>query len=122
MEDEDGMINLNDLHKFSGLGKNRAPNRWVRSLSDKASAKIGTRHGGSGSGTWAPRREALKYAGWLCEEFEDAVYEAFENLMDNKVSDAAAAVHKVYRDAARDFATGTTGRDSNRIDAHPDWM
>lgn len=83
IEDDDGLINLNDLHRYSGYGKAKQPSNWTRKLSKSRSSLLRIWKGGNTrGGTWAPRREALKYAGWLDEDFEDAVYEAFENLME----------------------------------------
>lgn len=122
IENDEGLYNLNELHKLSGANRNKAPSEWIRLKNlNTEKSRIKTLRGRSG-GTWAPRRMALKYAGYLDDDFEDAVYEAFENLMDGKIAEAVLAVERKYAKGARDETTGKAGRASNRVDSDPDWF
>ncbi|WP_252178886.1 KilA-N domain-containing protein [Endozoicomonas sp. 4G] len=122
IENDEGMVNLNELHKLSGEPGTRSPKRWLELDRQKDRKSDFLKVRGRSGGIWANRRDALKYAGYLSEEFEDAVYEAFENLMDGRTEAAVAAVHRMYGKAMRDDFTGATGRESNRLDNRPEWM
>lgn len=104
--DEHGRYNLNTLHKASGEGANKEPNRWLRTKHaqeliaelDRKSLKMfqtpnlaaGQKSldvvvGGSNPGTYANELIAVSYAGWLRVDFQLDVNQAFINYRSGKV-------------------------------------
>ncbi|MDE9494653.1 KilA-N domain-containing protein [Xenorhabdus bovienii] len=96
--DEFGRYNLNTLHKASGEGKSKTPNKWletkqakelIRQLEDKllktfqtpnsgsAQKVINTINGGMSPGTFAHELIAVSYAGWIRPDFQLDVNQAF---------------------------------------------
>ncbi|CAM3946234.1 DNA-binding protein [Xenorhabdus thuongxuanensis] len=96
--DEFGRYNLNTLHKASGEGKSKAPNKWLetkqaKELIRQLEAKLlktfqtpnsGSAHkvinvinGGMSPGTFAHELIAVSYAGWIRPDFQLDVNQAF---------------------------------------------
>ncbi|MDE9444219.1 KilA-N domain-containing protein [Xenorhabdus bovienii] len=96
--DEFGRYNLNTLHKASGEGKSKTPNKWletkqakelIRQLEAKllktfqtpnsgsAQKVINTINGGMSPGTFAHELIAVSYAGWIRPDFQLDVNQAF---------------------------------------------
>lgn len=96
--DEFGRYNLNTLHKASGEGENKEPNRWLRTKQAKeliaeleskllkmfqtpnmaaAQKVVDTAVGGTSPGTYAHELIAVSYAGWVRADFQLDVNQAF---------------------------------------------
>ncbi|MDE9496049.1 KilA-N domain-containing protein [Xenorhabdus bovienii] len=96
--DEFGRYNLNTLHKASGEGEEKAPNRWLRTKYAKeliaeleakllksiqtpdlafAQKAVDSAHGGTSPGTYAHELIAVSYAGWIRPDFQLDVNQAF---------------------------------------------
>ncbi|QTL40972.1 KilA-N domain-containing protein [Xenorhabdus budapestensis] len=96
--DELGRYNLNTLHKASGEGKSKTPNKWletkqakelIRQLEAKllktfqtpnsgsAQKVINVINGGMSPGTFAHELIAVSYAGWIRPDFQLDVNQAF---------------------------------------------
>lgn len=105
--DEHGRYNLNTLHKASGEGENKEPNRWLRTkhaqeliaeLDRKLLETLQTPNlaagqksldvvvGGSNPGTYANELIAVSYAGWLRVDFQLDVNQAFIDFKSGKPS------------------------------------
>lgn len=77
-------------------GQANALKGWMASLDEKQIAKfclISKR--GRGGGTWVNKRGLLAFAAYCSEEFEDAVFEAFDELTKGNVFEAAVIVESV---------------------------
>lgn len=104
--DEFGRYNLNVLHKASGEGESKEPNRWLRTKHAKeliaelevkllktfqtpnmaAGQKVvDTISGGSNPGTYAHELIAVSYAGWIRADFQLDVNQAFIDFKSGKV-------------------------------------
>lgn len=96
--DEHGRYNLNTLHKASGEGKSKTPNKWLETKQAKelitqlqakllkkfqtpnsglAQNVISVVKGGSSPGTFAHELIAVSYAGWIRPDFQLDVNQAF---------------------------------------------
>lgn len=90
--DEAGRFDLNALHNASGLGKNKAPNQWLRTDSAKdlleclqeqtanlqlGHAVISVVQGGANPGTFAHELLAIAYASWISPRFQLEVNRVF---------------------------------------------
>lgn len=87
--DEEGRFNLNTLHKMSGLGSEKEPNRWLRQegakalcaeieqTPDLAVAPINVIKGGPIPGTFAVEQIAVAYANWISPAFYLKVINVF---------------------------------------------
>ncbi|WP_429049112.1 hypothetical protein [Aeromonas hydrophila] len=93
-----------DLLKGYGLDVNEANKKMYNftvSMKNKNPDFQGVSFKGKNGGTYLTKRQILKLAGYVSYEFEDAVYEAFEMLMDGKGNDAiekalsVAVIHPV---------------------------
>lgn len=96
-KDENGLFNLTEVFKASGLHDSKKPSAWARY--DKAKVFIErqnnqrgkshlayeVRKGGSNPGTWGNERILTKYLQWLSPEFEDVVLDAVEAIGSGKV-------------------------------------
>lgn len=101
-----GRYNLNTLHKASGEGKHKSPNKWLENkhtqdLIAELEAKLlktfqtpnsGSAHkvlsvvnGGSNPGTYAHELIAISYAGWIRPDFQLDVNQAFIDFRSGKV-------------------------------------
>ena len=75
--DKDGRLSLNDLHRASGLGESKEPNKWLALKGTKelineleategsCGSPISSNKGGNTPGTFAHELLAISYAGWL---------------------------------------------------------
>ncbi|TMO02909.1 KilA-N domain-containing protein [Pseudoalteromonas sp. S558] len=90
-------VNLNALHKASGLGKHKAPNKWLSNVSTKelilelnsdlslgkieqtpnSGSALEVNNGGSNRGTFAHELLAISYAGWISPKFQLEVNRIF---------------------------------------------
>lgn len=105
--DEFGRYNLNTLHKASGEGKHKSPNKWLETkhaneLITELEAKllksiqtpnsglgyklVDSSHGGSNPGTYAHELLAVSYAGWIRADFQLDVNQAFIDFKSGKPS------------------------------------
>ncbi|MFN1149176.1 KilA-N domain-containing protein [Serratia liquefaciens] len=104
--DEYGRYNMNTLHKSSGEGKHKSPNKWLENkhtqeLIAELEAKllkniqtpnsgsvrkvINVVNGGSNPGTYAHELIAISYAGWIRPDFQLDVNQAFIDYRAGKV-------------------------------------
>jgi len=92
LTDESGRYSLNMLHRASGLGEHKAPNRWQRTnmasdlieeletqTADLQSGCIEVQRGGKNPGIWAHELLAVSYAGWISPQFQLQVNQVFLN-------------------------------------------
>ncbi|WOQ15169.1 MICOS complex subunit MIC60 [Aeromonas media] len=98
------LFKAQDLLKGYGLSSDEANDKvrnWKVSQESKAVNFTVLTFKGKYGGTYLTKRQILKLAGYVSYEFEDAVYEAFEMLMDGNGNGAiekalsVAVVHKV---------------------------
>jgi len=98
------LFKAQDLLKGYGLSSDEANKKmynFMVSMKTKHPDFRGVSKQGKNGGTYLTKRQILKLAGYVSYEFEDAVYEAFEMLMDGNGNDAiekalsVAVVHKV---------------------------
>lgn len=87
--DEHGRFNLNLLHKASGLGKHKAPNKWLEGKQVKeliqelehqtpnSGSALKVNNGGATPGTFAHELLAISYAGWISPAFQLQVNRVF---------------------------------------------
>lgn len=96
--DEHGRYNLNTLHKASGEGESKEPNKWLRTKQAKELVKqleakllksfqtpnmsvaqnvINVVKGGISPGVFAHELIAVSYAGWIRPDFQLEVNQAF---------------------------------------------
>ncbi|MCE9679595.1 KilA-N domain-containing protein [Shewanella sp. AS1] len=86
--DQHDRINLNELHRASGLGSAKKPSNWLRlastaelvdelsNCSDLSSLSVCKTEGRNG-GTFAHQLLAISYAGWISPRFQLQVNQAF---------------------------------------------
>ncbi|CAM3689165.1 KilA-N domain protein [Vibrio aerogenes CECT 7868] len=91
--DSDQRINLNALHRASGVGKSKQPNNWLRldstkdlineleQSSDLRTGIVNKIRGGTTPGTFAHQLIAISYAGWISPKFQLEVNRVF---LENK--------------------------------------
>lgn len=99
--DSNGRFNLNALHKASGLGESKSPNRWLRNKQAKelietlesqtpnlaAGLKaLNIVNGGSSPGTFAHELIAISYAGWISPAFQLTVNQVFSDYKTGRLS------------------------------------
>ncbi|MEI8668850.1 KilA-N domain-containing protein [Pseudoalteromonas sp. B131b] len=97
-------VNLNALHKASGLGKHKAPNKWLSNVSTKelilelnsdlslgkieqtpnSGSALEVNNGGSNRGTFAHELLAISYAGWISPKFQLEVNRVFLHSKRNE--------------------------------------
>jgi len=87
--DDQGRFNLNALHRASGLGESKEPNKWLSLKSTKELvAELGATEGSCGSlinvqkggvkpGTFAHELLAISFAGWISPKFQLQVNQVF---------------------------------------------
>ena len=76
-----GMWDLTDIWRTLNLPKGKAPAQWRTKQAARMEA-MQFLHSSNGSVTQATKRAALAYAGWVSEEFESMVYDAFEAILE----------------------------------------
>lgn len=102
-----------DLLKGYGLSSDEANDKvrnWKVSQESKAVGFTVLTFKGKYGGTYLTKRQILKLAGYVSYEFEDAVYEAFEMLMDGNTKEAeniSKRVAKVRKAQLQDRPRGT---------------
>lgn len=137
--DEHGRMCLNDLHRASGEGEKKSPNRWTRLGSTKAlivklqsttpyMASETSPHGESPS-TYAHELLAVSYAGWISPSFQLDVNQAF---LDSRRQDATmpalhnpstqVAIDTLYRIDAVEYELGQAREARIRIEAKTDML
>ena len=98
------LFKAQDLLKGYGLDVEQSKNtlrHWKDMMESKVAGFATLTFKGKTGGTYLTKRQILKLAGYVSYEFEDAVYEAFEMLMDGNGNGAiekalsVAVVHKV---------------------------
>lgn len=81
-----GQWDLTDIWRTLKLPKGKQPGKWVDTKKAKALEQTGNigsiNKGRAGSVTQATKRAALAYAGWVSDEFEAMVYDAFEAILE----------------------------------------
>jgi len=87
--DSDDRINLNALHRASGLGESKEPNKWLKLKSTQSLVSeleateesfgrvINSIKGGNAPGTFAHQLLAISYAGWISPAFQLQVNQVF---------------------------------------------
>lgn len=106
--DEDGMFNLNQLHKASGNRNAEKVTYWKNNIqtlafieeflqSRNSDFAIKTVRGGKKPGTWAVEEIVYHYAAWISPEFHVAVIEAFTALANGNVKKAKEIVRTAVR-------------------------
>lgn len=102
-----------DLLKGYGLSSDEANDKvrnWKVSQESKAVGFTVLTFKGKYGGTYLTKRQILKLAGYVSYEFEDAVYEAFEMLVDGNTKEAeniSKRVAKVRKAQLQDRPRGT---------------
>lgn len=83
---DSGMWDLTDIWRTLKLPKGKQPGKWVDTKKAKTLEQTGNigsfNKGRAGSVTQATKRAALAYAGWVSDEFEAMVYDAFEAILE----------------------------------------
>lgn len=77
-----GQWDLTDIWKTLKLSKTKGPGKWAELKEAKRlreSRKVELSHG---NGTFATKQATIRYAAWVSPEFEDAVYDAFEAILE----------------------------------------
>lgn len=103
--DNNGLFNLNALHKAGGLSEHKKPSQWLRlkstqelinSLKNKQSVDshsgqkaINVNNGGTNQGTFAHELLAISYAGWIKPSFQLLVNQAFIDYRAGKLISSA---------------------------------
>lgn len=81
-----GMWDLTDIWRTLELPKGKQPGKWMDTKKAKSLEQTGNigslNKGRAGSVTFATKRAAIAYAGWVSEEFETMVYDAFEAILE----------------------------------------
>lgn len=106
--DENGMFNLNALHRFSGAPASKRPPEWLRYRQAADLLKVYTdagihatvskRGGGAGTqGTWGIEQIVFAYAAWISSEFHAAVIEAFKAAVSGNGEKAVAIAQNFAR-------------------------
>lgn len=87
--DDNGFLNLNDIHKGLGLPEARIPSKWRNEFSRefKRLTKLVSVNGNNG-GTWADEQATIAYASWVSVEFFLSVTQAFVELRRGNVEGA----------------------------------
>ncbi|UDL03983.1 KilA-N domain-containing protein [Marinobacter sp. CA1] len=90
--DEHGRFNLNAIHRASGLGKHKSPNKWLENAAARdlvveletqtpnsglAQKSVNVVKGGKAPGTFAHELLAISYAGWISAAFQLKVNQVF---------------------------------------------
>lgn len=95
--DAEGRFNLNALHKASGMGESKEPNKWLRNKQTQeliselsanlsvAQEAIKTVKGGISPGTFAHEILAVEYAGWVSASFRLQVNQTFLDFKAGKL-------------------------------------
>ncbi len=83
---DSGMWDLTDIWRALKLPKGKQPGKWVDTKKAKILEQTGNigslNKGRAGSVTQATKRATLAYAGWVSDEFEGMVYDAFEAILE----------------------------------------
>jgi hypothetical protein len=83
---DSGMWDLTDIWRALKLPKGKQPGKWVDTKKAKTLEQTGNigslNKGRAGSVTQATKRATLAYAGWVSDEFEGMVYDAFEAILE----------------------------------------
>lgn len=83
---DSGMWDLTEIWRTLKLPKGKQPGKWVDTKKAKTLEQTGNigslNKGRAGSVTQASKRATLAYAGWVSDEFEEMVYEAFEAILE----------------------------------------
>ena len=81
-----GQWDLTDIWRTLKLPKGKQPGKWVDTKKAKTLEQTGNigslNKGRAGSVTQATKRATLAYAGWVSDEFETMVYDAFEAILE----------------------------------------
>ncbi|KTB79265.1 hypothetical protein AO069_10055 [Pseudomonas syringae pv. syringae PD2774] len=81
-----GQWDLTDIWRTLELPKGKQPGKWVDTKKAKTLEQTGNigslNKGRAGSVTQATKRATLAYAGWVSDEFEAMVYDAFEAILE----------------------------------------
>lgn len=134
---ENGLFNINDLHKASGAGPSKRPPSYMRleeaqRVIRRLEAKYGpgvheTIVGGAAPGTYVHKHLAYAYATWLDDEYMllaleildeatnqvvDKVQEAFTALAD-KYGEAVALQHKTVAELGQAYQDLNMEKDCN---------
>ncbi|RAU45330.1 KilA-N domain-containing protein [Pseudocitrobacter sp. RIT415] len=109
--DAEGRFNLNALHRASGKGKEKAPNKWLGNKQVKelitelegnllkniqapnsglTQKVVNSIHGGTSPGTFAHELLAIEYAGWISPAFRLQVNQTFLDYRTGKLVPPAA--------------------------------
>ncbi|NQD53861.1 hypothetical protein HP546_00585 [Pseudomonas sp. CM25] len=76
-----GQWDLTDIWRTLKLPKGKAPGAW-RTKQAKRLADMQKLQLSHGTGSWATKRATIEYAGWVSEDFQDLVYDAFEAILE----------------------------------------
>lgn len=76
-----GQWDLTDIWRTLKLPKGKAPAQWRTKQAQRMGA-MQNLHSSNGTGSWASKRATIEYAGWVSDEFEDMVYDAFEAILE----------------------------------------
>lgn len=107
---ENGLYNMNDVHKASGGEDATKPAKFLEVAKNKAIIKalqaltpdepvLKVVRGGANSGTWGSDEVVYKYAAWISEDFDAIVLTTFKKLVRHElagIKQAAALVLEKY--------------------------
>lgn len=107
-----GQWDLTDIWRTLKLPKGKQPGKWVDTKKAKSLEQTGNigslNKGRAGSITQATKRATLAYAGWVSEEFEAMVYEAFEAILE--MPEVASLVANKMRSMGNDHSAAILER------------
>ena len=107
-----GQWDLTDIWRTLKLPKGKQPGKWVDTKKAKSLEQTGNigslNKGWAGSITQATKRATLAYAGWVSEEFEAMVYEAFEAILE--MPEVASLVANKMRSMGNDHSAAILER------------
>ncbi|WP_312924391.1 hypothetical protein [Stutzerimonas nitrititolerans] len=93
-----GQWNLTEIWQTLKLPKGKAPGRWRGKERDRLSRNqnLDSAKVGAENHLLATKRATIEYAGWVSDEFKDAVYDAFEAVLERP--EVAHVVAEIMRD------------------------
>ncbi|MFA0917654.1 hypothetical protein ALP73_00295 [Pseudomonas coronafaciens pv. garcae] len=113
-----GQWDLTDIWRTLELPKGKQPGKWVDTKKAKTLEQTGNigslNKGRAGSVTQATKRATLAYAGWVSDEFEAMVYDAFEAILE--MPEVALLVADKMRSLGNDHSAAILERTTENQD------
>lgn len=100
---EDGFLNLNEIHQGLNLPVSKRPSSWRNEFSRefKRLTKLFSVNGDNG-GTWADEQATIGYAAWVSVDFFMGVTEAFVDLRRGNIQGALESAANTMSEGAAD--------------------